>query len=195
MARRSDHSREELAAMVIDGARAIIRKENWRAVSMRGIAAKIGYAPGSIYNAVGDLDVVLLRVNADTLTQLGRELDDVVAKTPPGMACALAVADTYISFVTTHARLWAALIEKPPPAKAPNWYAEPRARLIEIVGQVIAPIIPDAGERRRAVLALWASLQGVASLALGGNLAFAAADTNPREIARSILRRYLSGQE
>ena len=41
------------------------------------------------------------------------------------------------------------------------------------------------------MLALWAALQGVASLAAGGNLAFAGAD-DPRAIARSIVRRYLS---
>ena len=195
MARRSDHSRDELAAMVIGGARAIAQEEGWRAVSMRGIAARIGYAPGSIYNAVGDIDAVLLRINADTLARLIAAFDAAVARVGPGFDGALAVADTYVSFVTAHAKLWAALIERPPPVPAPEWYAAPRARLVEIVAQVIAPAFPDPTQRRRAVLALWASLQGVASLAVGGNLAFAGADIDPRDIARSVVRRYLSGRD
>jgi AcrR family transcriptional regulator len=193
MARRSDHSRDELAAMVIGGARAIVLKKGWRAVSMRGIAERIGYAPGSIYNAVGDIDEVLLRVNANTLTQLLTALEGAAACVQPGIDGALAVADAYVTFVMAHAKLWAALIERPPPVSAPDWYGEPRARLVEIVAHVIAPTFPDTAERRRAVLALWASLQGTASLAVGGNLAFSGGD--PRDIARSIVRRYLSGRE
>jgi AcrR family transcriptional regulator len=195
MARRSDHSRDELAAMVVGGARAIVRDEGWRAVSMRGIAARIGYAPGSIYNAVGDIDAVLLRVNAQTLSDLAEHLDAAVAQTRPGADGALAVADAYMRFVTGHARLWAALIERPPPQPAPAWYAAPRARLVESVARVIAPAFPDPAQRRRAVVALWAALQGVATLAVGGNLAFAGDDLDPCIIARAIVRRYLSGSE
>src|SRR6185437_7160825 len=84
MARRSDHSRDELAALVIGGARDIAQEEGWRAVSMRGIATRIGYAPGSIYNAVGDIDAVLLRINADTLARLVAAFDEAVAYTGPG---------------------------------------------------------------------------------------------------------------
>ena len=195
MARRSDHSREELAAMVVQGARAIARTEGWQAVSMRGIATRIGYAPGSIYNAVGDIDLVLLRVNAETLGELGADLETVLAKTGPGLEGALALADAYIGYVTKHARLWAALMERPPPVPAPDWYAIARARLVEIVGAAIAPLFPDAHARRLAVLALWAALQGVASLTLGGNLAFAGEGLNARRLARSIVRRYLTAPE
>jgi AcrR family transcriptional regulator len=191
MARRSDHSREQLAALVVQGARAILRKRGWRAVSMRGVAARIGYAPGSIYNAVGDIDVLLLRINAQTLAELAERLEQAGAA--PGLAGALSVADAYMDYVMGHAQLWAALMERPPPEPAPGWYAEPRARLVAIVERVIAPLCPDPAERRQAVLALWASLQGVASLAIGGNMAFAGADVDPRAIARAIVRRYLNG--
>jgi hypothetical protein len=60
---------------------------------------------------------------------------------------------------------------------------------------VIAPLFPDTVLRRRAVLSLWASLQGLATLALGGNMAFADEGLDTREIARSIVRRYLSGHD
>jgi AcrR family transcriptional regulator len=195
MARRSDHSRDELAAMVIAGARGIARDEGWRAVSMRGIATRIGYAPGSIYNAVGDIDEVLLRVNADTLARLAAQLETAVEGLSPGVDGALALADAYMTFVTGNARLWGALIERTPPVPAPDWYAAPRTRLVEIVAQMIGPVFPGAADSRRAILALWAALQGVASLAIGGNLAFAGADLEPHAIARSIVRRYLTGSD
>jgi AcrR family transcriptional regulator len=200
MARRSDHSREELSELVIQAARTIAAAEGWQAVTMRAIAGRIGYAPGSIYNAVGDLDAVLLRVNAATLETLAAQLEATLRRFGPEAditARALAIADGYMQFIAGNVRLWASVLERVPTADdpVPEWYAAPRARLIETVSAAIAPLYPNAKARRRAVIALWAALQGVAALAIGGNLAFAAGEIDPRDIARSIVLRYLTGTE
>jgi AcrR family transcriptional regulator len=200
MARRSDHSREELSDLVLAAACAITAAEGWQAATMRRIAGEIGYAPGSIYNAIGDLDAVLLRVNAGTLGQLAERLAEAVARCDPAAALlerALAIADAYMGYVVANTRLWACVLERVPSAEnpIPDWYAQPRARLMEIVAAVIAPLYPGVAARRRAVVALWAALQGVTALAVGGNLAFAAADVDAGDIARSIVLRYLTGHE
>jgi AcrR family transcriptional regulator len=200
MARRSDHSREELAALVVAAAGKATAEEGWRSATMRRIASEIGYAPGSIYNAVGDLDQVILRVNAATLDDLARSLTAAIGamKSPKGsLDTALTITDAYMDYVAENANLWTAVLEHPPenPETTPEWYAEPRARLIEIVGDALAPLYPNDKARWRAVIALWAALQGVASLAEGGNLAFAVTDLDAHDIARSIVRRYLTGNE
>jgi len=200
MARRSDHSREELAGLVVSAAAAIVASEGARSLTMRGIATSIGYAAGSIYNAVGDLDQVQLRVNATTLTQLGtcleHALHDRGALLQP-IERAVLLAETYMGFVTANRHLWAALLEHPPSpgAEVPDWYAEPRGRLVDVVATALEPFYPDALSRHRAVIALWAALQGVASLAAGGNLAFALKDLDANDIARSLVLRYLTGTE
>ena len=132
MARRSDHSRDQLAAMVIAAARDIVIAEGTAAVTMRKIAAAIGYAAGSIYNAVGDQEAVLRQVNAETLDGLVAKLSEPPTGAP--MERALWVADGYIDYVSENARLWAALLERPPlPGETvPDYYAAPRDRLIEI---------------------------------------------------------------
>jgi len=199
MARRSDHSRNELAELVIAAARDIVAEEGARGVTMRRIAGMIGYAAGSIYNAVGDIDIVLMRVNAGTLELLGATLEAVIAaggdQTP--IQRARLIAETYMDFVAAHAPFWAALLERPPAPDqpVPDWYAAPRARLIEIVAETLAPLFANADERRRSVIALWAALQGVAALVAGGNLAFAGPQLNAKEIALSIVDRYLTGHE
>lgn len=198
MARRSDHSRDELAALVLDSARKIIAEEGTEAVTMRKMAAMAGYAPGSIYNAVGDLEAVLREVNARTLEDLCHRLDEVLADHKPGtIDSALMIAETYVDYVTHHPRLWAALLARPPkPGEpVPESYAHPRTRLIEIVATAIGPLFADPVARQKAVVALWAALQGVASLASGGNYQFIASDLSPRVIARSIVLRYLTGTE
>jgi AcrR family transcriptional regulator len=197
MGRRSDHSREELAALVVGAAQRITAAEGWRAATARRIGAEIGYAPGSIYNAVGDIDEVLLHVGANVLTTLGERLVQAREKFASGEAVptVLAITDAYLDFVSDNARLWSVLVERPPPKNAPQWYAEPRAQLLTLVEDALAPFFADEKSRRKAALALWSSLQGVAALSAGGNLAFALGGHDKREIAHAIVLRYLTGSE
>ena len=44
MARRSDHTREQLHRMALAAARAIVTKEGLRGLSTRRIAKKLGYS-------------------------------------------------------------------------------------------------------------------------------------------------------
>ena len=195
MARRSSHSREELAGLVVSAARELLESDGGQGLTMRAIATKIGYAAGSIYNAVGDQEVVRRRVDAEVLEGLVACLEAVPAS-EAALERAERIAETYIEYVLAHARLWAALLEHPPlPGDAvPDFYSRPRARLIEIVAEAIQPFFEDKAELRLAVIALWSALQGVAALAVGGNLHFLAEEVAPKEIARSIVRRYLSGK-
>jgi AcrR family transcriptional regulator len=198
MARRSDHSRDELAALVLEAARKIVVEEGAGAVTMRKMGGMIGYAPGSIYNAVGDLEAVLREVNAMTMEQMAQQLDAIMATHEPGtIETAMAIAESYVDFVTQNPRLWAALLERPPhPGETvPDSYSRPRARLIEIVATAIGPLFADSLARQKAVVALWAALQGVAALASGGNYQFMASNLGPKEIARSIVQRYLTGTD
>jgi AcrR family transcriptional regulator len=162
---------------------------------MRAIAAKVGYVPGTVYNAIGDLDAVLLRVNAMTLEEMGNRLAPIAAGGASPMDAALGLADAYLDFVAENPRLWEMLLERQPPAEPPIDYDRARARLVNIVETVLAPLFTDLGTRRRAVIALWAALQGLAGLAAGGNLAFAMSASEIRWIARGLVQRYLTGTE
>ena len=70
VARRQEHTRDELAAMVVTAAEEIAAAEGLAGVTMRRLAAAVGYAPNSIYHAVGDMDEIVLRLNARTLDLL-----------------------------------------------------------------------------------------------------------------------------
>jgi len=49
MARRSEHSLQELKVMVLDAAEAIVIKEGFSELKVRKIAVEIGYTVGSIF--------------------------------------------------------------------------------------------------------------------------------------------------
>lgn len=199
MARRSDHSRGQLADLVLNAARALATEDGLRAVTMRSIAGRIGYAPGSIYNAVGDLDTVLLRLKADTLNRLADHLESVLGSTVrhDRMESLIVVAEAYLGFVADHARLWALLFEHRMPAGTPpvDWFEAARARPIAIMDGLLVPFFENPAARRRATTALWASLQGVAALSIAGTLTATDETADAVDIARSIVRRYLTGHE
>jgi AcrR family transcriptional regulator len=196
MARRTDHSREELADLVIRAAEALASEEGLRGVAMRRIATAIGYAPGSIYNAVGDLDAVVLRVNARTLERLRAHLARVVDPARAPLNNALAVADGYLDFVMRQPRLWGLILEHvlPRGSAFPDWYATALGETTRLVDDVLRPLIADEAERRRSVATLWAALHGLASLAASGKLAVVDED-DPHAMAHLLIRRFLEGAE
>ena len=189
---RGEHDREGFIALVAAAAESLVRNEGFRALGMRRLAAAIGYAPNSIYNAVGDLDQVVLRVNARTLARLHAAL---AAEIDPNRAArdnALALADAYLVFVAADPRVWSLLFEHlaAPDQPFPDWYAAALAEPVGLVDTVLAPLIADPDERRRAVAALWAALHGLASLSTSRKLAVLTPDP-PRELARLLVGRFL----
>ena len=198
MGRRSDHTREELAALVVGAASAIAAREGLRGIAMRRIAERIGYAPGSIYNAVGDLDDVVLRVNAATLLALAAQLEAELVKAGDVVPAerALVLAEAYLDYVSQHHLLWGVLLEHrlPPGRSLPGWFIASRDRPVQIVLQALGPLFPGStADRRRAVLTLWAALQGVVSMVIGRTLSSLADRTEPRRLVRLLVGRYVTG--
>ncbi len=70
MARRSDHSREQLADMALAAAAALAERDGLRGVTARGIAREIGYTVGTLYNVFDNLDDLLRHMNAATMDAL-----------------------------------------------------------------------------------------------------------------------------
>ncbi|MEZ5919700.1 MAG: helix-turn-helix domain-containing protein [Alphaproteobacteria bacterium] len=56
MARRSDHTREELEKLITDTAEQIVSAEGFAALTARRIAKDIGYTLGTLYNIFGSMD-------------------------------------------------------------------------------------------------------------------------------------------
>ena len=67
MARRSDHSRDELRRMALEASKKILTKQGLRGLSTRRIAARMGYSAGTLYQIFDDFDDLILQVNAATL--------------------------------------------------------------------------------------------------------------------------------
>ncbi|MCE4224518.1 WHG domain-containing protein [Methylobacterium sp. C25] len=179
--------------MVAQAAESLVRNEGFRGLGMRRLAAAIGYAPNSIYNAVGDLDQVILRVNARTFRRLYTTLQNAIDPQRPARDNALALADAYLVFVAADPRVWSLVFEHvaAPDVPFPEWYAEALAEAVGLVDQVLTPMLPDPTERRQAVATLWAGLHGLASLSTSNKLAVLVPGS-PRVLAQMLVGRFLA---
>ncbi|MEX2650096.1 MAG: TetR/AcrR family transcriptional regulator [Alphaproteobacteria bacterium] len=170
MARRSDHSHEELNALILDAARGVLEKEGLAGLTTRRIGQAIGYSPGTLYNRFKDLDDIVVNVNAATLDELYAELAAVAAG-GDAAATLRALVARYLDFTTRRPKLWALLFQtSPDAAPRPDWYYAKMGRLFSLVEAALAPLFGTGREQERRDMArlLWAGLHGLCTLAAEG---------------------------
>ena len=74
MARRSEHSREQLTEMILNAAQQIVINDGFAGLSARKIATDIGYTVGTLYIVFDNLDDIILHINARTLDEMRQRL-------------------------------------------------------------------------------------------------------------------------
>jgi AcrR family transcriptional regulator len=195
VARRQEHTRGQLEALVVGAAEEIAVREGLAGVTMRRLAAAIGYAPNSIYHAVGDMDAIVLRLNVRTLDKMTRSLRRRLVGAADPDAAVDALVEGYVGFVRRNGGLWSAVVDYVLRGKGPfpEWYEAALARPLALVDGALAPFFPDEADRRRSTAVLWAGLHGIASLAQSGKLGVVTGD-DALPLARLLVRRYLAGR-
>lgn len=192
LARRNDHAPDELRTLAIEAAGVIAGEEGLRGLTVRRVAERIGYAPGTLYNLFSNLDDLIVQLNGVTLSRLEQALREA-AGGPSGRPTRM--VDAYFDFVERDPRLWALLFEHrlPKGATLPDWY---QARLDSLVYFVASVLEPEMGgwsdtARRKAVVAMWAALHGIATLSVSSKLALVD-DSTPRSLAYLVVDSILS---
>lgn len=163
----------DLRTRLIEAAEAEIAEKGLLGLKARDVTQRAGCALGAIYNAVADLDELVMRVNSRTLERLGIALAPASDAGSPE-AITLALADAYAVFALENRRLWSALFEHrlPEGVEMPDWHRQDHEVLI---ARIVAPLrklrpdLPDA-EIRLRVRTLFGAVHGVVHLALQGRL-------------------------
>lgn len=192
MARRSDHAPDELKRLALDAARTIVAEEGLRGLTVRRVAERIGYAPGTIYNLFANLDDLIVQLNGMTLDALAAELRTAAVTSIEERPAQLVGA--YFDFVESRPRLWSMLFEHrlPEGADLPEWYRPKLAALISLVAEALGPVMPErtVEAREAATVTMWAGLHGISTLAVSAKLTLVAS-TEPRQLGHLLVRRML----
>lgn len=194
MARRSEHSLEEIKTMVLNAAESIVIEEGFAALTMRKIAMEIGYTVGSIYMVFANMTDLILHLNARTLDEIAAELEQ--ASDCESEQCVEESAKLYLRYASRNFNRWSMIFEHrlPKGVKVPDWYqdkVEHIFRRFEVRFARLAPGCPDA-EKKRVARTLWGGIHGISILSLSGKLDIVGVE-DVEESMMLLVRNFISG--
>ena len=192
MGRRSDHSRDDLRALIVATGHGVMAEGGFARFSAREVAKRIGYSVGTIYNVFGSNDALVLAINTRTFSLWAEHLRSALAAA--GADRIRALVDGYFDFAETNPHLWMAIYDHRLPAGAvlPEDDVAVRGELTGIVVTEIATALgrgPD-GSVTALARSLIATVHGHCSLTLTGSFALMG-EPHPRHAALSRVREAL----
>ena len=195
MARRYEHSQEEIKAMVMQAANQIIVEQGGAALNVRNIAKNIGYTVGSIYMVFENMADLVLHVNAETLDEIAGVLNKV--ETGSASQDLEEIAKAYLMFAHLNFNRWSMLfgnrfVES---GHFPDWYRAKMNRLEEIITTQIARLHPENNlqQNQRIGNALWGGIHGVCLLSING-MPDKKALEEARETLLILVRTFVGGE-
>ncbi|MEL6963803.1 MAG: WHG domain-containing protein [Pseudomonadota bacterium] len=196
MAGRKPLDREKISTDVLDKAEGIIAERGVSALNAREVAQGAGIAVGTLYNIYGNLDRLVLRLNARTLDRLCDclEAEALKATTPEDQMAAMARA--YIDFANDQPLIWRSVFDHQSSGDTvrADWYSSSIERIATLAIRILSPMFPDNQRRaaRRVATIIWAGVHGICALAQGGNLRHVT-HADPKRLAEDLVRGYLAG--
>ena len=200
MARRSDHSKDELKELILTSAREIVKKEGYRELSARKVASKIGYTVGTLYNFFNNLDDLILHINARTLDMLYEKLESEISgcrNTKNIEDAVYKIGNSYIDFSYKYFHLWSMLFEHHFPRahghKLPKWFQNKIDKLFLLVEEAFLPTLKNNRKAAsRTAKVFWASLHGICILSMTGKLDTIGAES-AHTLVDSLIKIFISG--
>lgn len=166
MARKAEYSKEEMRRLVLAAAESMMSKDGVDGFSVRTLAKKIGFAPGSLYLHFKDVDDIVNHLNAATLKRLVAAMEVVKGGAGPEETLHR-YAQAYVGFVEKNRNLWGAMFKyRRAGAAVPGWYKSAIEELVVLVKRCFEEIAtPNSpGASAQAAKMTWASLHGLCSL-------------------------------
>lgn len=195
MARRSDHSREEIKELALNATEEIEAEAGFQALSARKVASAIGYTVGTIYLVFKNLDDLIMQVNARTLETLFKEVSVHQSKNNQKENL-VQFGRAYYDFAQKNPHLWSLIFEHHVAGGGdinPD-LGERIQTLFDLVESEIQSlnVKKDKAEIHAASLALWSGVHGITILAITDKL-FMADGISPQEMIDQLINNFLTG--
>ncbi len=194
MARRNDHTREELVALTLDRVKQFLDTHSYHELSLRKVATMIGYVPSTLVNVFGNYNLLLLHVVAQTLDELAQEAQQAV-KSPTYPKDALyQLAYCYHDFAKRNPYRWQLIFEHNMNGEMlPEWQAQRinnMPSMLEDLLKVIAPLRSEQ-EVLQASRVLWSGVHGITILSVDDKF-FANEPIDGNALINNLLNHYLA---
>ncbi|MCG9683272.1 WHG domain-containing protein [Vibrio sp. Isolate23] len=194
MARRNDHTREELIALTLDTVKEFLSENSYHELSLRKVANMIGYVPSTLVNVFGNYNLLLLHAVAQTLDELANEAKVVVAQSQNPKTALYELAYCYHDFAQRHPHRWQLIFEHNMNGETlPEWQAERIDNMTGMLEQLLQIIAPHRSEKEvlQASRVLWSGVHGITLLSVDDKF-FAAEPIDGKELIDNLLSHYIA---
>jgi AcrR family transcriptional regulator len=199
MARRSDHTRDELHELIITTAIDIIEEQGFAALSARKISGRIGYAAGTIYNVYASMDDLIVTINARSLDMMAEQISQQDYTATPADQLK-SMARIYLDFVHGHKGRWYALFTHrlTEGSILPPWFEAKISALFMPIEQAVLALHADSGQSSRdsaklAARTLWASVHGICFIDQSGKMPLVSEDHNAQNMVNCLIDNFCRG--
>jgi len=194
MARRSDHSKEELEALIIQTAEKIISEEGYNALTARRLSSEIGYTPGTIYIFFKSLDDLILKINVLTLEKIYQALSKAINSSKDCPETAIKkIAEAYLDYAQKNLQRWEVIYEFNYNKDLPDWYLNQVEKIFNMVDALIAELVSDSKQARLYTQVFWAGIHGVTALALTGKYSNVKSNAPAKNILKLFVDNFIAG--
>jgi AcrR family transcriptional regulator len=195
MGRRSDHTREELRALLVSEGHKLLAEQGLARFSGREVAKRAGYTVGTIYNVFGSLDRLIAAINSHTFSLWARFLRERLAQR--GEDRIKSLVEGYFDFALANPNLWSAIYDHrlaDGEDLDESDHAQ-RAALTDIVENEVRAALPDADmpEAARFARSLIATVHGHSSYVVSGTFSLLG-ESDPVGSALARVRECLAAQ-
>ncbi|KEQ16809.1 TetR/AcrR family transcriptional regulator [Endozoicomonas numazuensis] len=195
MARRYDHSREEIQQLTLEKVSEILKTESVHSLSLRKIAKVVGYTPATLINIFGNYSGLLLAVNAESLDELHELSITALASEANALKKLHALANVYLSYACEHTHRWQLIFDHrmPEGEEVPHWHQQRIDLMFSLLDGCLQIIAPEksSSERETATRVLWAGVHGICLLATEDKL-FSKAHASGEMLIQSLIDNYLN---
>ncbi|USD61202.1 MULTISPECIES: TetR/AcrR family transcriptional regulator [Vibrio] len=193
MARRNDHTREELIDLTLTTVRDYLTENSYHSLSLRKIATMIGYVPSTLVNIFGSYNLLLLHAVARTLDELSQEAKGVVEQAQNTEEALYALASCYHDFAKKYPYRWQLIFEHNMNGDAlPEWQSQRIDGMTGMLEHLLSVYRPEKSSTDviKASRVLWAGVHGITLLSVDDKF-FASEPVDGNELIKDLISNYL----
>ncbi|EJN6827245.1 TetR family transcriptional regulator [Vibrio cidicii] len=194
MARRNDHTREELVALTLQTVKDFLSENSYHELSLRKLANMIGYVPSTLVNVFGNYNLLLLHAIAQTLDELSNEAMTAMQNSPDSKQALFNLAYCYHDFAQRNPYRWQLIFEhNMNGAELPEWQAKRIDHMTGMLESLLIQISPEhsPSEVLQASRVLWSGVHGITLLSVDDKF-FSADPVDGKQLINNLLSNYLA---
>ncbi|KXI22182.1 TetR/AcrR family transcriptional regulator [Photobacterium sanguinicancri] len=194
MARRNDHTREELVSMTLEQVKLFLSEHPHHELSLRKVAAMIGYVPSTLVNVFGNYNLLLLHSVAQTLDELFAEAAVQMDSATSSEDALRKLAYSYLNFASKNPYRWQLIFQHTMNGEQlPDWQSDRINNMTGMLEKLIRDINPTNSDESilEASRVIWAGVHGITLLSVDDKL-FTSTPVNGKALIDNLLNTYLA---